>query len=53
MADVTATATPLVRLDRVRKEFGAVVALEEVSLDVNAGRSSRWSATTARASRRS
>jgi simple sugar transport system ATP-binding protein len=37
MADVTATATPLVRLDRVRKEFGAVVALEEVTLDVNAG----------------
>jgi simple sugar transport system ATP-binding protein len=39
MADVTATvtATPLVRLDCVRKEFGAVVALEEVSLDVNAG----------------
>jgi simple sugar transport system ATP-binding protein len=32
----TATA-PLVRLDRVRKEFGAVVALEEVTLDVNAG----------------
>jgi simple sugar transport system ATP-binding protein len=28
---------PLVRLDRVRKEFGAVVALEEVTLDVYAG----------------
>jgi ABC-type sugar transport system ATPase subunit len=37
MAAVSAPATPLVRLDRVRKEFGAVVALEEVSLDVNAG----------------
>jgi ABC-type sugar transport system ATPase subunit len=28
---------PLVRLDRVRKEFGAVVALEQVTLDVYAG----------------
>jgi simple sugar transport system ATP-binding protein len=38
MAAVTeTTATPLVRLDRVRKEFGAVVALEEVTLDVNPG----------------
>jgi ABC-type sugar transport system ATPase subunit len=37
MAAVSAPATPLVRLDRVRKEFGAVVALEQVSLDVNAG----------------
>jgi ABC-type sugar transport system ATPase subunit len=37
MAEVSAPATPLVRLDRVRKEFGAVVALEEVSLDVRAG----------------
>jgi len=38
MAAVTdTTTTPLVRLDRVRKEFGAVVALEEVTLDVNPG----------------
>ncbi len=37
MAAVTQTTTPLVRLDRVRKEFGAVVALEEVTLDVNPG----------------
>jgi simple sugar transport system ATP-binding protein len=39
MAAVTehASATPIVRLDRVRKEFGAVVAVEEVSLDINAG----------------
>ena len=38
MAELTPTATtPLVRLDRVRKEFGAVVALEEVTLDVNPG----------------
>jgi simple sugar transport system ATP-binding protein len=29
--------TPLVQLDRVRKEFGAVVALEEVTLDVHPG----------------
>jgi ABC-type sugar transport system ATPase subunit len=29
--------TPLIRIDRVRKEFGAVVALEEVTLDVNPG----------------
>jgi ABC-type sugar transport system ATPase subunit len=31
------TTTPLVQIERVRKEFGAVVALEEVTLDVNAG----------------
>jgi ABC-type sugar transport system ATPase subunit len=31
------TAPPLVRIERVRKEFGAVVALEEVTLDVNPG----------------
>jgi ABC-type sugar transport system ATPase subunit len=29
--------TPLIRIERVRKEFGAVVALEEVTLDVDAG----------------
>ena len=29
--------TPLVRIERVRKEFGAVVALEEVTLDIDAG----------------
>jgi simple sugar transport system ATP-binding protein len=29
--------TPLVRLDRVRKEFGGVVALQELTLDVAAG----------------
>jgi ABC-type sugar transport system ATPase subunit len=34
---VATDAQPLVRLDRVRKEFGAVVALEEVTLDVYAG----------------
>jgi simple sugar transport system ATP-binding protein len=37
MAAVEAPAAPLVRLDRVRKEFGAVVALQEVSLEVGAG----------------
>ncbi|HEU4658677.1 MAG TPA: ATP-binding cassette domain-containing protein [Capillimicrobium sp.] len=38
MATVSApTTTPLVRLEGVRKEFGAVVALERVDLDVNAG----------------
>jgi ABC-type sugar transport system ATPase subunit len=38
VASMTETATtPLVRLDGVRKEFGAVVALEEVTLDVGAG----------------
>jgi ABC-type sugar transport system ATPase subunit len=31
------TAPPLVRIERVRKEFGGVVALEEMTLDVNAG----------------
>ena len=31
------TSTPLVRIDRVRKEFRAVVALEEVTLDVEPG----------------
>jgi D-xylose transport system ATP-binding protein len=34
---VAVTTQPLVRLDRVRKEFGAVVAVEEVTLDVRAG----------------
>jgi simple sugar transport system ATP-binding protein len=33
---VSAT-TPLVRIERIRKEFGGVVALEEVTLDVNPG----------------
>ena len=28
---------PLVRIERVRKEFGAVVALEEVTFDIDAG----------------
>ena len=40
MAAVTTpdtTTTPLVRLDRVRKQFGGVVALQEVTLDINAG----------------
>jgi ABC-type sugar transport system ATPase subunit len=32
-----AELSPLVQLDRVRKEFGAVVALEEVTLDVLPG----------------
>ena len=32
-----AVTTPLIRIERVRKEFGAVVALEEVTLDVDAG----------------
>jgi simple sugar transport system ATP-binding protein len=31
------TSPPLARIERVRKEFGAVVALEEVTLDVDAG----------------
>jgi ABC-type sugar transport system ATPase subunit len=31
------TNAPLVQIERVRKEFGAVVALEEVTLDVNPG----------------
>jgi ABC-type sugar transport system ATPase subunit len=34
---VDVTGTPLVRIERLRKEFGAVVALEEVSLDVTRG----------------
>jgi len=34
---VAVATAPLVGVDRVRKEFGAVVALEEVSLDINAG----------------
>jgi simple sugar transport system ATP-binding protein len=34
---VAVATTPLVRIDRVRKEFRAVVALEEVTLDVNRG----------------
>jgi ABC-type sugar transport system ATPase subunit len=34
---VAVATQPLVRLDRVRKEFGAVVALEEVTLDVFPG----------------
>jgi simple sugar transport system ATP-binding protein len=38
MAALTETTTsPLVRLDRVRKEFGGVVALQEVTLDINPG----------------
>jgi len=32
-----AATTPLVRIDRLRKEFGRVVALEEVTLDVDPG----------------
>jgi ABC-type sugar transport system ATPase subunit len=31
------TTTPLVRIERLRKEFGAVVALEGLTLDVNTG----------------
>jgi ABC-type sugar transport system ATPase subunit len=31
------TTTPLVRIERIRKEFGAVVAVEEVTLDINPG----------------
>ena len=31
------STAPLIRIDRVRKEFGAVVALEEVTLDVSPG----------------
>jgi simple sugar transport system ATP-binding protein len=34
---VAVMTTPLVRISRLRKEFGAVVALEEASFDVNAG----------------
>jgi len=38
MAALTETTTsPLVRLDRVRKEFGGVVALQEVTLDITPG----------------
>ena len=38
MAAVDApTRAPLVRIDGVRKEFGAIVALEQVDLDVGAG----------------
>jgi simple sugar transport system ATP-binding protein len=38
MAALTETTTsPLVRLDRVRKEFGGVVALQGVTLDINPG----------------
>jgi ABC-type sugar transport system ATPase subunit len=38
MAAMSEPATaPLVQLDRVRKEFGAVVALEELTLDIRAG----------------
>jgi ABC-type sugar transport system ATPase subunit len=29
--------TPFVRIERVRKEFGAVIALEEVTVDIDAG----------------
>jgi simple sugar transport system ATP-binding protein len=34
---VEAPSTPLLQLERVRKEFGAVVALEEVTLDLYPG----------------
>jgi ABC-type sugar transport system ATPase subunit len=34
---VAVTTTPLVRIERLRKEFRAVVAVEEVTLDVNRG----------------
>jgi simple sugar transport system ATP-binding protein len=34
---VTATASSLVRLERVRKEFQAVVAVEELTLELDAG----------------
>jgi simple sugar transport system ATP-binding protein len=34
---MTATATPLVRLERLRKEFDAVVAVEELTLELAAG----------------
>jgi ABC-type sugar transport system ATPase subunit len=37
MAVAVPETEPLVRLDRVRKEFGAVVALEEVNLDIYPG----------------
>ena len=31
------TTSPLVRVERIRKEFGAVVALERLTLDINPG----------------
>jgi ABC-type sugar transport system ATPase subunit len=31
------TTNPIVRIDRLRKQFGAVVALEEATLDIEAG----------------
>jgi ABC-type sugar transport system ATPase subunit len=34
---VSATTTPLVRIERLRKEFRAVVALQEMTLDIDAG----------------
>jgi len=34
---VSGSTAPLVRLERLRKEFGAVVAIEEATLDVAAG----------------
>jgi simple sugar transport system ATP-binding protein len=34
---VAVTTTPLVRIERIRKEFGGVVALAAVTLDVNPG----------------
>jgi simple sugar transport system ATP-binding protein len=34
---VAAVSTALVRVDRVRKQFGAVVALQEVTLDIEPG----------------
>jgi len=37
VAATTEAPTPLVRLDEVRKEFGAVVALQRVTLDINPG----------------
>jgi simple sugar transport system ATP-binding protein len=37
VAALSTATQPLVRLDKVRKEFGAVVAVEEVTLDVSAG----------------
>ena len=37
MTETETTTTPLVRLDRVRKEFGGVVALQELTLDIRAG----------------
>jgi ABC-type sugar transport system ATPase subunit len=37
MAAMSTSTAPLVRLEGVRKEFGAVVALEKVDLDVSAG----------------